>query len=192
MCIRDSTDTAQFTSLLLRLCKRTDVLYRQLSSATVTSAERYRAKLQALTLLFVESTDVRPEVHYDAEAEGSSVQPGTVTGSARRSSTASHVSRVRCAVVSGSGAPVADRQADPTTLLRDQLRRPCRFQPCETACSRGPASRPIRPSDPPPPRVPKSSSLLRCSARSASLLIGDIYCFMCSLLCRTLLLVTLR
>ena len=63
---------------------------------------------------------------------------------------------------------------------------------CQTACSRGPASRPTRPSDPLPPRVPKSSSLLRCSARFASLLIGDIFYCLCAPFSVVPFLVTLR
>ena len=102
--------------------------------------------LQALTLPSVEITDVRSEVHYDAEAEGEyrSTSPwqysstGNSYRQSKRSPTARHVSRVQRAVDSGSGAPVADRQADPTTTsegsksrtpLCDQLRRPYRFQP---------------------------------------------------------------
>ena len=120
------------------------VLKQAVCSATLTSAERSIAKLQDLTLLFVESTDVRPEAHYDAEAEDeyrlTSLWQFSSTGNSYRrfktfaDGTARQPCSTRCRLrIRSSG-----RQADPTTTsegsksrtqLRDQLRRPYRFQP---------------------------------------------------------------
>ena len=117
---RSVYDTAQFSSLDLRLCKRSvRTVTSSVFSFVILQLNVVRASLHAL---YVRSADVS----YDAVTTRASVfrrlsdefNRDNVTGGSRRSPTATHVSRVRRAVDSGSGPPAADRQADPTTTSK--------------------------------------------------------------------------